>query len=107
MTCRHCRGSSWRRSSRWALGMTALASLLLGDYAKAQALAERAARVLPADVSDQVVQLVLRTKRDSPRLRAGLPAAMVWPSPGAVGVLEGSTSRLRPQGLRPPPRQAR
>src|SRR3954451_581019 len=71
MTCRHCRGSSWRRSSRWALGMTALASLLLGDYARAQALAERAARVLPADVSDQAVQLVLRTKRDSPLPRAG------------------------------------
>ncbi len=77
-----------------ALGMTALASLLLGDYAEAQALAERAARVLPQDVSDQFVQLVLRTKRDSPLLLAGSLVAMVWASAGAVGVLERSMSRL-------------
>ena len=77
-----------------ALGMTALASLLLGDYAQAQALAERAARVLPADVSDQFVQLVLRTKRDSPLLLAASLVAMVWASAGAVGVLERSMSRL-------------
>ena len=77
-----------------ALGTTALASLLLGDYAQAQALAERAARVLPHDVSDQIVLLVLRTKRDSPLLLAASLAAMVWASAGAVGVLERSMSRL-------------
>jgi uncharacterized BrkB/YihY/UPF0761 family membrane protein len=77
-----------------ALGMTALASLLLGDYAEAQALAERAARVLPPDVGDQLVQLVLRTRRDSPLLLAFSLVAMVWASAGAVGVLERSMSRL-------------
>jgi uncharacterized BrkB/YihY/UPF0761 family membrane protein len=77
-----------------ALGMTALASLLLGDYAEAQALAERAARILPPDVSDQLVQLVLRTERDSPLLLAASLVAMVWASAGAVGVLERSMSRL-------------
>jgi uncharacterized BrkB/YihY/UPF0761 family membrane protein len=77
-----------------ALGTTALASLLLGDYARAQALAQRAARVLPRDVSDQIVLLVLRTKRDSPLLLAASLVVMVWASAGAVGVLERSMSRL-------------
>jgi uncharacterized BrkB/YihY/UPF0761 family membrane protein len=76
-----------------ALGMTALASLALGDYAEAQALAERAARVLPDGVSDQIVQLILRTQRDSPLLLAGSIVLMVWTSAGAVGVLERSMSR--------------
>jgi uncharacterized BrkB/YihY/UPF0761 family membrane protein len=82
-----------------ALGTTALASLLLGDYARAQALAERAARVLPRDVSDQIVLLVLRTKRDSPLLLAASLVVMVWASAGAVGVLERSMSRPLDRGL--------
>src|SRR5215212_274609 len=76
-----------------ALGLTALASLVLGDYAEAQALAQRAARVLPDGVSDQVVQLILRTPSESPLLLAGSIALMVWTSAGAVGVLERSMSR--------------
>src|SRR5438874_1947325 len=70
-----------------ALGLTALAALVLGDYAEAQALAGRAAGVLPRDVHDQIVQLVLRTKNDSPLLIAGSIVAMVWTSSGAVGVV--------------------
>ena len=77
-----------------ALGLTAFASLLLGDAAQAQAVAERAARVLPADVSDQVVQLILRTRRDSTLLALASIAAMVWTSAGAVGVIERVMSRL-------------
>lgn len=77
-----------------ALGLTALAAVLLGDYAQAQALAERAARVLPADVHDELVQLILRTRENSPLLIAGSLAAMVWTSSGAVGVLTRCTSRL-------------
>jgi uncharacterized BrkB/YihY/UPF0761 family membrane protein len=76
-----------------ALGMTAVASLALGDYAEAQAVAERAARVLPAGVSDQVVQLVLRTRRDSPLLIAFSIVLMLWTGAGAVGVVERSMSR--------------
>src|SRR3954451_10414594 len=76
-----------------ALGMTALASLALGDYAEPQAVAERAARALPAGVSDQVVQVILRTRRDSPALIAFSIAVMVWTSAGAVGVVERSMSR--------------
>ena len=77
-----------------ALGMTALASVLLGDYEQAQALAERTARVLPAAVSDRLVQLVLRTRRDSPLFIVLSIGAMVWASAGAVGVVERVTSRL-------------
>jgi uncharacterized BrkB/YihY/UPF0761 family membrane protein len=77
-----------------ALGLTALASLALGDYAEAQTLAERAARVLPEGVSDQVVQLILRTPSDSPLLLALSIGLMVWTSAGGVGVVERSMSRL-------------
>jgi len=77
-----------------ALGLTALAALVLGDYAQAQALAARAARVLPRDVHDQIVQLVLRTRNDSPLLIAGSTVAMVWTSSGAIGVVERCLSRL-------------
>jgi uncharacterized BrkB/YihY/UPF0761 family membrane protein len=77
-----------------ALGMTALASVALGDYARAQDMAERAAAVLPPDVSDQLVQLILRTQRDSGWLLAASVVGMVWTSSGAVGVIERVMSRL-------------
>lgn len=77
-----------------ALGLTALASLVLGDAAQAEAVARRAARVLPADISDQVVQLILRTRRDSVLVMAASIVAMVWTSAGAVGVIERVMSRL-------------
>ena len=38
-----------------ALGLTALATILLGDAAKAEALAEHAAKTLPSGVSDELV----------------------------------------------------
>jgi uncharacterized BrkB/YihY/UPF0761 family membrane protein len=77
-----------------ALGVTALATLVLGDYAQAQALAERASRVLPRDLHDQFVQLILRTRRDSPLLIAGSIAGMLWTSSGAVGVMQRCLTRL-------------
>jgi hypothetical protein len=43
----------------FALGLTALAAAVLGDYPQAQALSERTVDVLPKDV-----KLMLRTKRD-------------------------------------------
>ena len=36
-----------------ALGLTALAAIILGDYAEAQALAARVSGVLPADAHEQ------------------------------------------------------
>ncbi|HWH93371.1 MAG TPA: YihY/virulence factor BrkB family protein [Baekduia sp.] len=77
-----------------ALGMTALASIVLGDYEQAQRTAERAAGVLPRDVSDQLVQLILRTRSDSAWLLAASVAGMVWTCSGAVGVIERVMSRL-------------
>lgn len=77
-----------------ALGLTALATVLLGDYAQAQALAARAARVLPRDLQDQLVQLILRTKRNSPLLIAGSIVSMLWITSGAVGVVQRCVTRL-------------
>lgn len=77
-----------------ALGITAVAAVLLGDYRQAQALAERVSQVLPKDVHDQIVALILRTQRDSPLLIVGSIAGMLWTSSGAVGVLSRCLSRM-------------
>jgi uncharacterized BrkB/YihY/UPF0761 family membrane protein len=77
-----------------ALGLTALAAIALGDYARAQELSERISQVLPKDAHDQIVNLILRTKEQSPLLIAGSIAAMVWVSSGVVGVLERCLYRL-------------
>src|SRR6201995_875631 len=77
-----------------ALGLTALAAIALGDYTRAQELSERISQVLPKDAHDQIVNLILRTKEQSPLLIAGSIAAMVWVSSGVVGVLERCLYRL-------------
>ena len=77
-----------------ALGITALAAVVLGDYGKAQMVAEKLSEGLPHNVHEQIVQLILRTHRDSPLLIVGSIAAMLWISSGAVGVLKRSLSRL-------------
>ena len=76
-----------------ALGLTALAAVVLGDYTEAQALAARVSRVLPQGVHDQIVALVLRTKRDSPLLITGAIVGMLWTSSGSVGVIDRCLSR--------------
>lgn len=77
-----------------ALGITALAAVALGDYAKAQALSVRISKVLPEDIRDQIVLLILRTKEQSPLLIAASIIGMVWVSSGAVGVIERCLLRL-------------
>ena len=77
-----------------ALGLTALATVALGDSAQAQALADRVAGVLPDDVHDQLVELVLRTRNDSPLLIAAAILGMVWTSSGVVGVVDRCLARL-------------
>ena len=77
-----------------ALGLTALAALVLGDYAEAQALAARVSDVLPKDAHDQIVALVLRTERDSQFLIAGAIVGMVWTCSGSVGVIDRCLSRM-------------
>ena len=76
-----------------ALGITALAAVVLGDYERARSVTERLSQVLPHNVHEQVVELLLRTHRDSPLLIIGAIAGMLWTSSGAVGVLERSLAR--------------
>jgi len=76
------------------LGVAALAALVLGDGAQADEVAARLAKLLPPGPRDQVIELVLRTRRDSPLLLAISIAAMVWASAGATGVIERVGSRL-------------
>jgi uncharacterized BrkB/YihY/UPF0761 family membrane protein len=77
-----------------ALGLTALAAVVLGDFDDAQALANRVSAVLPDDVHEQLVQLVLRTENDSPLLIVAAILGMVWTSSGAVGVVDRCLARL-------------
>ena len=76
-----------------ALGITALAAVALGDYAQAQALSVRISKVLPKDIRDQLVLLILRTKEQSPLLIAASIIGMVWVA-GDVGVIERCLLRL-------------
>jgi uncharacterized BrkB/YihY/UPF0761 family membrane protein len=77
-----------------ALGLTALASVVLGDFARAQALSARISGVLPGDVHDQLVDLILRTRHESPLLIVVSIVGMVWTSSGIVGVVERCLLRL-------------
>ncbi len=85
-----------------SLGLTAIAAIILGDYAEAQALAARVSGVLPKDVHEQIVALVLRTRRDSPLLIVGAILGMVWTSSGAVGVVDRCLSRMLARGATNP-----
>jgi len=76
------------------LGIAALAALVLGDGARAEQVATRLASVLPPGARDQVIELVLRTHRNSPPLLAIAVASMVWAGAGATGVVERVESRL-------------
>jgi len=76
------------------LGIAALAALALGDGARAEHVATRLASVLPPGARDEVVDLVLRTHRNSPLLLAVAVASMVWAGAGATGVVERVESRL-------------
>jgi len=77
-----------------ALGVTAIAAIVLGDYRQAQSLTTRIAQVLPKDVHDQIVELILRTKRDSPLLLTVSALVMIWTASGAVGVIARSLGRV-------------
>lgn len=76
------------------LGIAAIAAIVLGDGAQAAEVTARLAKVLPPSARVQVLELVLRTRRDSPLLLVISIAAMVWVSAGATGVIERVGSRL-------------
>ncbi len=77
-----------------ALGLTALATLLVGDSSEAEHLSERIAQVLPNDVHAEVINLILRTRRDSPLLIIGSILLMMWTASGAVGVIARCLRRV-------------
>ena len=76
------------------LGIAAIAAIVLGDGAQAEEVSARLAKVLPPGARDQVIALVLRTRRDSPLLLAIAVLTMVWACAGATGVIERVGSRL-------------
>ncbi|MCW3040341.1 MAG: hypothetical protein JWM31_2246, partial [Solirubrobacterales bacterium] len=71
-----------------SLGLTVLGALFFGDYTEGQLATERAAKVLPPALRDQIVSLVGQAKRDSPVLIAFSIITMLWTCSGAVAVLE-------------------
>ena len=77
-----------------SLGIVAVASIVLGDAQQANAVARKLAAVLPSGARGQVLELVLRTRRDSPWLLALSIGSMIWACSGATGVIERMESRL-------------
>ena len=77
-----------------SLGIVAVASIVLGDAQQANAVARKLAAVLPSGARGQVLELVLRTRRDSPWVLALSIGSMIWACSGATGVIERVESRL-------------
>jgi len=84
-----------------SLGIVAVASIVLGDAQQANAVARKLAAVLPRGARGQVLELVLRTRRDSPWLLALSIGSMIWACSGATGVIERVESRLLSLPRRP------
>ena len=84
-----------------SLGIVAVASIVLGDAQQANAVARKLAAVLPRGARGQVLELVLRTRRDSPWLLAVSIGSMIWACSGATGVIERVESRLLALQRRP------
>jgi hypothetical protein len=72
-----------------ALGLTALAAVVVGDYAQARALSARISQVLPKDVHDQIVQRYLAAL--GLLLDAAVTARMQLGRP--LGAVEGPDTR--------------
>ncbi|HEX8085184.1 MAG TPA: YihY/virulence factor BrkB family protein [Solirubrobacteraceae bacterium] len=78
----------------FALGVAALEALLLEDFLSAVEVAEQLNRFLPDAVHNDVVELVTRTRDNSPWLLALAVVSMLWTSSGAIGVIERCESRM-------------
>jgi uncharacterized BrkB/YihY/UPF0761 family membrane protein len=77
-----------------SLGIVAVASIVLGDADQANAVAREVTGLLPRSARGQVLELVLRTRRDTPWLLALSIGSMIWACKGATGVIERVESRL-------------
>ena len=78
----------------FALGIAALEALLLNDVLSAIEVAGQINRFLPDDVHNDVENLVVGARDNSPLLLAIAVAAMLWTTSGAIGVIERCESRM-------------
>lgn len=78
----------------FALGLAALATMLMGDALEPRQVIDDFARYLPEALHQPVYELVSNAKRQSPMLLAGAVLTMMWTTSGAIGVVERCLSRL-------------
>jgi membrane protein len=78
----------------FALGVAALQALLLEDVVSALQVASQVNRFLPEAVHEDIQQLIVNTRDNSPFLLAIAVVTMLWTSSGAIGVIERCESRI-------------
>lgn len=78
----------------FALGIAAVQALLLNDLLSAIEVAEQLNRFLPDAVHEDVKDLIVNTRSNSPLLLVLAVAAMLWTTSGAIGVIERCESRM-------------
>jgi len=78
----------------FALGLTALASLIFGQHLQASYISREITRYLPTSIRSDVNSLVRGAEHDSTRILLLSIAAMLWTSSAAIGVIERCLARL-------------
>jgi YihY family inner membrane protein len=78
----------------FALGVAAVQALLLEDVVSALQVATQINRFLPEAVHDDVQELIVNARAQSPLLLAVAIGTMLWTSSGAIGVIERCESRI-------------
>jgi membrane protein len=78
----------------FALGVAALQALLLEDIVSVIQVATQVNRFLPEAVHQDVQNLIVGTRDNSPLLLAVAVVTMLWTSSGAIGVIERCESRI-------------
>src|SRR3712207_226363 len=78
----------------FALGIAAVQALLLNDLLSAIEVSEQLNRFLPEAVHEDVKDLIVGTRSNSPLLLLLAVGAMLWTTSGAIGVIERCESRM-------------
>jgi membrane protein len=78
----------------FALGLAAMQALLLDNVLSAIEVADQLNRFLPDAVHEDITQLVLGTRDNSPLLLLLAVVTMLWTTSGAIGVVERCESRI-------------
>jgi YihY family inner membrane protein len=78
----------------FALGIAAVQALLLNDLLSAIEVSEQLNRFLPDAIHEEVKDLIVNTRDNSPLLLGLAVAAMLWTTSGAIGVIERCESRM-------------